>query len=290
MMPCVIAVRAKHALSAVLWHLLGRKDYVRLGRFLWMQSRLDGVGGFDENGELLLQRGMAHYLDAAGHGGATVFDVGANVGDWTLNFVRELSQAGISKPKIALHLFEPAPASRRILTGQVEGTGAQVHIRDVALADRAGDASFNIFGETDGINSLKPPTGYEPTEVIQVALQTLDAYCEANGVEHIDFVKIDTEGNDVAVLRGATAMMKAGRIDFIQFEYNHRWVVFRYFLHDVFELAAPLGYSLGKVTPRGIEPYREWHHELESFRQGNYLLWRGELPPQIATIAWWNEG
>ncbi len=82
-------------------------------------------------------------------------------------------------------------------------------------------------------------------------------------------------------------MLRAGAIDLVQFEYNWRWIEARSFLRDVFQLVLPLGYSLGKVTGRGIECYEAWHPEFETFKEGNYLLFREPLPASLPRVTWW---
>ena len=42
----------------------------------------------------------------------------------------------------------------------------------------------------------------------------------------------------------------------------------------MFELVQPIGYKLGKVTPKGIEFYEAWDPELETYREGNYVACR----------------
>ena len=101
---------------------------------------------------------------------------------------------------------------------------------------------------------------------------TLETFCSEHNITRIVFAKVDTEGNDMRVLEGARDLLERGAIDFLQFEYNHRWILFRNYLKDVFDLVEPLGYRVAKVTPHGLEVYRHWHFELEVFWEGNYLV------------------
>ena len=75
-------------------------------------------------------------------------------------------------------------------------------------------------------------------------------------------MKIDTEGHDLTVLRGARTLLADHRVAVVQFEYNHRWVFARAFLRDAFDFLASLGYLVGKLTPKGVEFYpagtRNW--------------------------------
>ena len=66
-----------------------------------------------------------------------------------------------------------------------------------------------------------------------------------------------------------------------QFEYNHRWILGRFFLRDAFELVQAFGYRVGKLTPRGVEFYPGWDPELETFVEGNYVA----CAPAAARIA-----
>lgn len=79
----------------------------------------------------------------------------------------------------------------------------------------------------------------------------------------------------------------AAPLTIIDVEYNARWVHARRYLRDAFTFVDALGYQLGKVTPRGIEFYEAWHPELESFKEGNYLLVRPEVRRGMQTVTWW---
>jgi hypothetical protein len=59
-----------------------------------------------------------------------------------------------------------------------------------------------------------------PTSTITCRKETLDAFCAAGGVDAIDLLKIDTEGHDLSVLRGASGMLAGGRVGFILTEFN----------------------------------------------------------------------
>ena len=57
-------------------------------------------------------------------------------------------------------------------------------------------------------------------KIEQIKIITLDAYVLENDISHIDFLKIDIEGHELAVIHGAEAMLKRKAIDYIQFEYG----------------------------------------------------------------------
>lgn len=121
----------------------------------------------------------------------------------------------------------------------------------------------------------------------EVATTTLDAYADHAALDQITLVKIDTEGHDLAVLRGARKLLAEHRILAAQFEYNHRWIAARSYLRDAFELLVPLGYCLGKLTPRGVEFYPGWDADLETFVEGNYVACVPQVAGRLPSVVWW---
>ena len=115
------------------------------------------------------------------------------------------------------------------------------------------------------------PAGQTNITTEDVATTTLDEYAGGAGLNDIALVKIDTEGHDLAVLRGAERLLAQQRIGVAQFEYNSRWIGARSYLYDAFNLLDPAGYRLGKLTPRGVEFYPGWDADLETFVEGNYV-------------------
>ncbi|MSP23975.1 MAG: FkbM family methyltransferase [Myxococcales bacterium] len=289
----VLKRRAKDALAGFMWAALGRRQFARLGRFLWQRSRLDLPNDMATNGEERLVRAFAALaaLDAAGETPRrtpVVMDVGANVGDWSAVLVDSLAAAGAPTP--SLHAFEPVPEARRKLEQRLGSRSAglaALEIRSEAVADAEGKATFNVVGDTAGRSSLVLLAGEVARAFVDVTVTSLDAYAESRGITRIDLLKIDTEGNDCRVLEGAVGLLSRRAIGWAQFEYNHRWIGYRRYLRDVFELVVPHGYSVGKITPLGIERYAAWHPELESYCEGNYLIWHGELPTTLPIVPWW---
>ncbi len=167
------------------------------------------------------------------------------------------------------------------------GDRAQVHA--LALSSEPGRAELQIVKQGAGVNSLVPFDGDRKaitTETVDV--ETVDRFCQKHGVAAITLLKVDAEGLDLSVLRGAREMLVRGDIGIAQFEYNWRWVASRTYLKDVFDLVAGIpSMSLGKLTPLGIEFYDKWHHELETFRESNYVLVRDDWRAGFSSIEWW---
>src|SRR4029453_2163142 len=163
------------------------------------------------------------------------------------------SRAG--RAPVRVHLFEPAPAAAselgRRFASHIEAN--VIIVNQVALSDIDGIGDLYMTGSTAGTNSLLQHHGVQIEKRVKVTLATLDSYCDLHGVQRIDLLKIDAEGHDLAVLRGGAKLLRNHSIDVVQFEYNWRWIDSRAFLKDAFDLLAPSGYGIGKVTPKGIE-------------------------------------
>lgn len=278
-------------LVRTLWTLLGRKNLVRLGRLLSNEGRLDVLNDPTNNGETLIQSCVWKYHTLHATPSLCVLDVGANVGDWSHSFFQ---QAPASSPTAAIHAFEPFPATHQTLQQNLQQwqLSAQVKTHNIALSSQPGEHTFYALGDNIGINSLhpfdesiSPTTGHE----ISVTTDTLDRVCQECHIEHIHFMKIDTEGHDLEVIQGSEQMLQRSAIDIIQFEYNTRWIIAHHFLRDAFQYLQPFGFHLGKVTPHGVEWYDTWHYELETFREANFLAIKPELKSAFPQISWWNQ-
>ena len=141
-------------------------------------------------------------LKASVREGATVLDIGANVGAYTLLFA---TWAGSSGRVVA---FEPASASRTGLLRHlsINGLADRVVVRPEAVCDRAGTVSFTDAG-ANGDNRIVPGGARGAAVVPSV---TIDGVCEASALAPPG-IKIDIEGGELAALRGARRTIAARR-------------------------------------------------------------------------------
>jgi FkbM family methyltransferase len=258
----------------------GRRAVIRAARYVLLRARLDYPNEMTINGESALQRWM---LGLAPDGEFHVADVGANVGRWSQSLLAAASAANRAAD-LRLHAFEPDAAAFARLKGALGG--APAILSAVALSDRHGTSVFHTVAAAAGTNSLHPAPGTTATTAT-VSTITLDSYAARSVVPRFALVKIDTEGHDLTVLRGARTMLAERRIAVVQFEYNHRWVFARAFLRDAFEFLADLGYQVGKLTPKGVEFYPGWDPDLETFVEGNYVACDPAVAGRLPSLPWW---
>lgn len=130
---------------------------------------------------------------------------------------------------------------------------------------------MRVSGLLSGSNSLHTMPGETGVRAEPATLMTGDAFLEERGLRAIDFVKIDVEGHEVAVLRGLSRAIAEARVRFIQWEYNKTWIPARTSLQDVFELLGPAGYRLCKIRSRGLLHYAAYRPTLDNYCYSNWL-------------------
>lgn len=137
----------------------------------------------------------------------TVLDVGANVGQSALAYARAFPDARIL-------CFEPVATAHAEL---VRATARESRIRcfDLALGESEGETRIHV-GADSRISSI--PNRRPGDRPLEVRMSTLAAFCAAHDIARIDLLKVDTEGFDLAVLRGAEALLSSGAVRFIQVE------------------------------------------------------------------------
>lgn len=224
------------------------------------------------NGEYLLQSELVTWC-LRHNRRAMVFDVGANVGRWTMSLVEEARRRG-ALTLLDLHAFEPVQEAFRVLHTRTSKDANESRVTKVqcALSCSDGTAEMHIASPVAGTNSLHRDAMAPSTSVIRVQTCRADTYCRENSISEIHFFKCDTEGHDFDVLQGAMGLFDEGKIGLFQFEYNHRWIYSRHFLKDVFDFVKGRHYLVGKLTRAGIELIPEWHPELERFFEMNYVV------------------
>jgi len=205
-----------------------------------------------------------------------IFDVGANVGAWA-------EQAARWAPRACIHCFEPSAATFAQLTAR--GLPPErVVLNAFGLGDKAQTRTLYQFAGQSGLSSLYDRTGLEAhgvgrsTGTEEIRLETGDDYCRRQGLTHVDFIKVDVEGHELAVFQGLRGLLAAGGVDYLQFEYGGAYIDARILLKDIFEFFAPLPYDLCKIFPRWVQKVERYVQQLETFQYQNWLIVRRGLP------------
>ena len=123
---------------------------------------------------------------------SVVIDAGGNIGLTAL-------MLSLLLPDGHVHVFEALPANAALLRQNIAGNGINnVSVNAVALGDRPGHISMRGAGSSSHV---------APTGEAGIPMVTLDGYMAETGLSRVDFVKMDVEGFEPAVLAGAAGLI-----------------------------------------------------------------------------------
>jgi FkbM family methyltransferase len=136
--------------------------------------------------------------------GMTVLDIGAHHGLYTLLAAKRVGRSG------RVIAFEPSPRERDRLAKHLRVNRCRnVEVASCAVGDEPGEAElFLVDGFRDWGNSLRPPAVAELTCKVKVPVRRLDDVLAELGVARVDFIKLDAEGGELAVLEGARKLLQ----------------------------------------------------------------------------------
>ena len=164
-----------------------------------------------------------------------VFDIGCFRGGFTKNFIKNEKKLGI---KSTFFLFDPNPITKNYLKPILQNE--KIKYYDLALDNSNSQKKFHlnnffepswsslnttIKDDKKWINTRKffiqilyPLKKIKDFSEITVQTQTLDNFCLEKKINNIDVLKIDTEGNELNVLKGAENLLKQNKINIIYTE------------------------------------------------------------------------
>jgi len=171
--------------------------------------------------------------------GMTALDIGAHHGFYSLLASLKVGPTG------RVISFEPSPREREKLLRNLAVNGyANVQVEDCALADEPGQQDLILVGSNNsGCNSLRQPNVAESTSAVAVRVETLDGYLAGHPLPPVDFIKLDAEGAELAILRGARTMLGSRPRPVIQCELEEiRTRPWGYHPREVVALLDTMGY------------------------------------------------
>jgi len=138
-----------------------------------------------------------------------IFDVGANVGDFTDYLLGKTSNCEFKT-------FEPIKDTFSKLQNRFKANSKVMNF-NFALGEKAGDQVIHLF-EDNQLNSLKGDLSSDEqiSNKQTVIIKTLSDFCPESSVERIDLLKIDTEGFELEILRGGIDILKNVKYIFVE--------------------------------------------------------------------------
>ncbi len=139
-----------------------------------------------------------------------VFDVGANVGYYTLIAAAHLAGKG------QVHAFEPNPSVFQSLLHNTQlNSFANVQLEQIVMSDTDGEVCFFLPPETAQSNGSLIRGFVVDQKAVLMKSMRFDSYCVEQGIERVDLVKIDVEGAELKVLNGMGDLVDQWTPDFI---------------------------------------------------------------------------
>lgn len=187
-----------------------------------------------------------------------IFDVGANIGQSAKVYRSHF-------PSSEIHCFEPIADTYELLLEGTKNLNATCHKLALGSQNMDTEIKIDIHNCDSVMNSLVDKNQDERISEFkteQVNVVTLADFCKSNNVQHIDYLKIDTEGFDLEVLKGGEGLLEKNAIDLISTEvsmnsyntYHVDFIKIKKYLED-------LGYVVFGI-----------YHQVREWRTGKPIL------------------
>ena len=189
---------------------------------------------------------LQEFYEALLHAGDVCVDVGAHVGRHAGPMSRRVGAGG------EVHAFEPIPHCLEVLRQLAHDSAAKMVVYPVALSDYTGLSDFVLTANLPEYSGLKERMYDRPVDKqhLTVEVHKLDEY----GVHlpRLAFVKIDAEGGECGILRGARATLEKFR-PVVSFEFGMNSSA-NYGIEpvDVYDFLTGLGYRILDIRGRSL--------------------------------------
>ena len=233
-----------------------------------------GVKGMNyDRGQVLENSGEGYvvkYVASKLNAPLTVFDVGANKGQYASMVFNTL------QPPFTLYSFEPQKSAFAKLCQ----TSSQPNFKPFNIGMGSEQKQETLYNQIEGsvfASVVKTSHDHVAQELVKketIDLSTIDLFCAEQQINTIHLLKIDVEGYEIEVLKGAKGMISGGHIPYIQFEFGVASIEARVFMKDFFKLLPQ--YTIYRVLPHSLVKLPTYSEYLELFLTTNYLAIRNQ--------------
>jgi FkbM family methyltransferase len=178
-------------------------------------------------------------------------------------------------PSSEIHIFEPEPHSSAKLSKKfIAKSNVIVHGKGLSninglvplYQDQPGSTQTSIFKRSTESANL------EFNKVVDVNVVRLDDWNSAN--EIFDFIKIDAEGSELAILQGGSRTVSNARV--VQFEYGGTNIDSRTYFLDFWKYFNELNFKIFRMSPSGAYRLNKYRDLDENFRLSNLIAVKAE--------------
>ena len=220
----------------------------------------------NENNCDLETNGEADFIKKNSNNFKIVFDVGANIGEWS-NLISDILPNG------KIYSFEPSRKTFATLEKNIKNIKKEnILAFNLGLGDKSEQKVFYNYGNDSTLNSsINRVIKLHSQTLEMVSFDTLENFCQEKNINQISFLKIDVEGGELSVLKGSEKFIEAGKINYIQFEYGGTYIDAEILLKDIFTFFENKPYEIYKIMQKKLQKINQYDPELENFQYANYL-------------------
>jgi FkbM family methyltransferase len=237
-----------------------------VANFKFLESAINYSKGIGHQGSL---ESEINFLIGKDPGSFILFDIGANIGRYSL-LVADLFPSSI------IYSFEPSKATFDLLEDYTK-YNLQINCIQTAFGENTKQADLYSDQLGSGLASLfnrdlsEFGIKFNKREVVKV--QRLDDWVADNNITP-DYIKIDVEGSELLVLRGAVNTLL--NVKAVQFEFGGTAIDAKTYFRDYWNFFAQLNFSLYRYTPIGLLKIENYSEKEELFQFMNYIA----VPPK----------
>lgn len=227
-----------------------------------------GRGAYpEESGEIFVLNYIKNSLKKE-IGPINILDVGANVGNYTLLLNKSFNDVNAN-----IFAFEPSEKTYKRLHSNTSGV-KNIKAYNFGFGEKNG--KFTFYSDTDNsshaslYNARLDYYNIELKEAEVVEIKTIDSFCQENNIRRIHFLKLDVEGYEFSILRGAQNVLFNNTIDFIQFEFGTYNIASKTYFQDFYYLLSQK-YKIYRILRNGLYPIKRYDPLYEIFVTTNYL-------------------
>jgi FkbM family methyltransferase len=192
------------------------------------------------------EKGEAEVMLSLIKPGDTVFDIGANIGWYSLTIAKHF-------PTALIYAFEPMTPTFALMQRNLDANRVtSVTAFNLGFSDRAETLTFFYDPDHSSKTSAADLTG--GAHRVQAHVQRLDDLVAEKNVRKVDFIKCDVEGAEILVYRGGIETLKRDH-PIVFSEMLRKWSAkFGYHPNDIIALFADLGYQCSAVSGNRLTP------------------------------------
>jgi FkbM family methyltransferase len=243
-----------------------QKFYENLFKISLIGMNIGTGGDISSDGEL----NVMHYVknQCSSSKEITIFDVGANVGNYSQKIVKEFKNLNFQ-----LYSFEPSKETFFELK-KCLGNLPNIKLHNIGFGEKSGVKTLFYDKKKSGLASMYNRRllhfGIKMNLRELIKIYTIDDFCKRNRIRKIDFLKLDTEGYELNILNGAKNMIEDDAIKFIQFEFGGCNIDSRTYFQDFFYLLKEK-YYIYRILKNGFYRIDSYKETYELFLTTNFL-------------------